>query len=247
MWIKICGNTNLEDAQLAAKLGADAVGFVFAPSPRQIAPEAAARITAHLPHDVEKYGVFTDPDFTRIVRTVEIAGLTGVQLHAAPTADLAARLRKHFFRSATAQPLRIVQVLHYMPDAERFAADLHALHAQQNLDAVLIDSRTATLVGGTGIAFDWQAARAAFADEEHTLHLIAAGGLRPENVAEAIATLHPWGVDVSSGVEAQPGKKDPERVRQFLHAARAAAAEMEPVQPAVPALAHSPGRKGDSQ
>ena len=243
MWIKICGNTNLEDAQLAAKLGADAVGFVFAPSPRQIAPEAAAHISAHLPQDVEKYGVFVDADFETIVRTVEIAHLTGVQLHAAPATGLAQRLRAHFAR----QPLRIVQVLHYVPDAERFAADLHALHAQAELDAVLIDSRTATLVGGTGIAFDWHAARAAFAREGRTLHMIAAGGLRPENVAEAIHTLHPWGVDVASGVEAQPGKKDPERVAKFLRAARAAAAAMESAQQATPEFAHSPGRKGASQ
>ncbi len=243
MWIKICGNTNLTDAQFAAESGADAVGFVFAPSPRQIAPETAARITAHLPHTMEKYGVFVDADFETIVHTVETAGLTGVQLHAVPAMGLAQRLRAHF----TQQPVRIVQVLHYVPDAARFAADLHALHAQQELDAVLIDSRTATLVGGTGIAFDWQSARAAFAREERALHLIAAGGLRPENVAEAIHTLHPWGVDVSSGVEAQPGKKDPERVARFLRAARAAAAAMESAQQAPPEFAHSPGRKGASQ
>ncbi len=243
MWIKICGNTNLSDAQFAAESGADAIGFVFAPSPRQISPEAAARITAHLPQDVEKYGVFVDADFETIVRTVETANLTGVQLHAAPATGLAQRLRAHFAQ----QPMRIVQVLHYEPDVERFAADLHALHAQAELDAVLIDSRTATLVGGTGVAFDWHAARATFAREGHTLHLIAAGGLRPENVAEAITTLHPWGVDVASGVEAQPGIKDPARVVEFLRTARAAAAAMESTQQATPEFAHSPGRKGASQ
>ena len=243
MWIKICGNTNLADAQLAAESGADAVGFIFAPSPRQIAPEAAARITALLPHTMEKYGVFVDADFETIVRTVETANLTGVQLHAAPAAGLAQRLRAHFAK----QTMRIVQVLHYEPNMERFAAHLHALHAQAELDAVLIDSRTATQVGGTGIAFDWHAARAAFAREGRTLHLIAAGGLRPDNVAEAIATLHPWGVDVASGVETQPGKKDPARVAEFLRTARAAAAAMESAQQATPELAHSPGRKGASQ
>ena len=243
MWIKICGNTNLADAQLAADAGADAVGFVFAASPRQIAPEAAARITPHLPPALEKYGVFVDADFESIVRTVELAGLNGVQLHAAPAAGLARRLRAHF----AGRPLRIVQVLHYDADTARFAAQLQALHAQQELDAVLIDSRTATQVGGTGIAFDWQAARATLQREGSALRWIAAGGLRPENVAEAIATLHPWGVDVASGVESQPGKKDSARVAEFLRAARAAAAILVSNPPATPVYAHSDGRKGASQ
>jgi phosphoribosylanthranilate isomerase len=227
MWIKICGNTNLEDAQRAAELGADAVGFVFASSPRQVTPKVARAMIERLPNTLEKYGVFVDANFDAIVNTVREAGLTGVQLHAAPTAGLAARLRKHFSGPAAVQPLRIIQVLHFAPDAQRFAADLHALQAQQEIDAVLIDSRTATQVGGTGVAFDWQAASAAWDREARTLRLIAAGGLQSENVAQAIATLQPWGVDVASGVESQPGKKDPQRVADFIQAARSAAAKLE--------------------
>lgn len=223
MWIKICGNTTLEDAALAVTHGADAVGFVFAKSPRQVTPEAVGEITRQLPESIEKYGVFVDADLDRIVETVHIAGLTGVQLHAT---DLAHQLRKHFTNGVKGtRRLSILQVLHFDANAENFAMQLHALGRQAGpgtFDAVLIDSRTATQPGGTGIAFDWEAARESFTREEKHLRLIAAGGLQPENVAEAIATLQPWGVDVASGVEARPGKKDPQRVAAFIQAARMA-------------------------
>ncbi len=223
MWIKICGNTTLEDVQLAVAHGADAVGFVFASSPRQVTAEVASKIIEQLPGTLEKYGVFVDANFDAIVNTVRVAGLTGVQLHAADETGLAARLRKHFAESE--QEIRILQVLHY--DAESFHKQLHHMRAHSAVDAVLIDSRTATKVGGTGLAFDWNAARESFAREAPHSRLIVAGGLQPENVAQAIATLQPWGVDVSSGVESQPGRKDPARVAAFIQAARSAAAKLE--------------------
>jgi phosphoribosylanthranilate isomerase len=216
MWIKICGNTNLKDAQLAVEAGADAVGFVFADSPRRIDAAAVSAITAQLPQGVEKIGVFVDAAFEEIVQKVSEGGLTGVQLHVSHDPMLPLKLREHF-----GTPLRILQVVHYTPD---FAMQLSTLSQKPEIDAVLIDSRTATAVGGTGIRFDWQSASDSFLHSR--LRMIAAGGLKPENVAEAIRTLQPWGVDVSSGVEAAPRRKDPARVKDFVAAAKAAAEEI---------------------
>ena len=213
LWIKICANTSLEDARLAVDAGADAVGFVFAPSPRRVTVEQVAAIALGLPASVEKIGVFVDALFEEIAATVRAGGLTGVQLHSESGAELPARLRTEFGAS-----LRILRVVHFgaaaTEQAVRYGAD-------GNVDAVLIDSRTATAVGGTGIAFDWEvAARTLFGGAK--ARLIAAGGLNPENVAEAIAKLRPWGVDVASGVEAAPGRKDADKVRTFIANARAA-------------------------
>jgi phosphoribosylanthranilate isomerase len=213
LWIKICANTSLEDARLAVDAGADAVGFVFAPSPRRVTAEQVAAIVSGLPQSIEKIGVFVDALFEEIAASVRAGGLTGVQLHSESGAELPARLRAEFGAS-----LRILRVVHFGADvaeqAVRYGAD-------GNVDAVLVDSRTATAVGGTGIAFDWdEAARTVFGGGK--ARLIAAGGLNPKNVAEAIAKLRPWGVDVASGVEAAPGRKDATKVRAFLANARAA-------------------------
>jgi phosphoribosylanthranilate isomerase len=218
MWIKICGNTSLEDAQLAVEAGAHAVGFVFAASPRQVTAAEVSRITPHLPEVIEKYGVFVDAEFEDIVRTVTEAGLTGAQLHVSNDPLLASKLREHFGSS-----FGILQVIHYQQD---LGGQLALLREDPAIDAVLIDSRTATVVGGTGIRFDWQAASRSFFDAASRVRLIAAGGLKPENVAEAIRVLHPWGVDVVSGVESAPGRKDPARIKAFVTAAKMAADEI---------------------
>jgi phosphoribosylanthranilate isomerase len=215
MWVKICANTNLEDALLAAEAGADAVGFVFAESPRHVTVQQVSAMTPHLPETLEKFGVFVDSGFEEIVQTVTECGLTGVQLHAAKDPLLAERLRGRFGTELT-----VLRVIHYSQDLE---AQLKAAQADRNINGVLVDSRTATAVGGTGVRFDWQAARRGFLESASHLKLIAAGGLNPENVAEAIQTLEPWGVDVASGVEAAPGKKDPALVKAFVNAARTAA------------------------
>ncbi|WP_263356368.1 phosphoribosylanthranilate isomerase [Acidicapsa ligni] len=218
LWIKVCGNTSLADAQLAVDAGADAVGFVFAPSPRCVTPEQVSRITLHLPAHVEKIGVFVDADIATIAATVKLANLSGVQLHFsldASNSELSAQLRQQFGPS-----LRLLQVIHFGEEAR---AQLQAVGADLNIDGVLVDSRTATAVGGTGIPFDWNSARATVFTEDRRLRLIAAGGLNPANVAEAIATLHPWGVDVVSGVESAPGHKDAAKVTSFIANARSAA------------------------
>jgi phosphoribosylanthranilate isomerase len=221
MWIKICGNTTLEDAQLAVACGANAVGFVFAESPRRVTAEVVSRITAQLPATIEKYGVFVDAGFDEIVADVEQCGLTGVQLHS--ESDLAFRLRQHFVERPGGGRLGILHVLHY---SQQIATELETLRQHHAIDAVLVDSKTANAVGGTGVSYDWQRARSSFFRAAPYLRLIAAGGLSPENVAEAIRTLQPWGVDVASGVEASPGRKDAARVKSFIAQARAAATEL---------------------
>jgi phosphoribosylanthranilate isomerase len=220
MWVKICGNTNLEDAQIAVEAGADALGFLFAKSTRRITPIDARSITPHLPATVEKIGIFDHADFEEIVATVEEAGLTGIQLHSSLDPTLSARLREHFSAKSAQGQMRILGVIHYSSDLEK---QLRAAHEDSAIDAVLVDSRTATLLGGTGIRFDWHAASDSFLPAASRLRLIAAGGLNPDNVGEAISTLRPWGVDVVTGVEASPGKKDPARVRSFITNARIAA------------------------
>lgn len=223
MWIKICANTNLEDAALAAELGADAVGFVFAPSKRQVTPAQVAAITPHLPTTVERVGVFYSHDPKEIAQAVAQAGLTAVQLHGGLDNDLTSRLTDLLAGSA-----RIIQTLHWVIDSPA-SEPSSAIQLQQQLfhiaasglsDRVLIDSKVGTAGGGTGVSYDWLAARHAFASAPSGLHLIVAGGLRPDNVAQAIAHLQPWGVDVASGVESSPGRKDPARLAAFINNAR---------------------------
>jgi phosphoribosylanthranilate isomerase len=218
MWIKICGNTTLEDAQLAADCGADAVGFVFAQSPRRVTTGQVREITPLLPAKLEKIGVFVDAECSEIALTVLECGLTGVQLHASFDSGLTLRLRDRFAALPPGREVKILQVLHFGPG---FREQLNLLRSSGTADAVLVDSRSAQAAGGTGTSFNWSAARKSFVG--FSLPMIAAGGLRPENVLEAIQMLRPWGVDVSSGVEAAPGKKDPDRVRAFVAAARGVA------------------------
>jgi phosphoribosylanthranilate isomerase len=217
IWVKICGNTSLADARAAVDAGADAVGFVFAPSPRRVTPVEAASIVSRLPPAVEKIGVFVDAHVSEIYSTVRISGLTGVQLHFDAGAELPARLHGRL-----GPQLRILRVVHFDPGNSELVSKQVAEHARNlHVDGVLVDSRTATAVGGTGTAFNWAEARKTVFADIGTLKLIAAGGLNPANVMEAVATLHPWGVDVVSGVEAEPGRKDRIKVHEFVANARA--------------------------
>ncbi len=220
MWVKICGNTNLEDAQMAADLGADAVGFVFAPSVRQITPTQVALITPHLPSSVERVGVFPALEAEEIVQVVQQAGLTAVQLHGGVSLVLLQRLEELLNRE-----IKIVPVVHWHVDADAagnasVSRQISQISQQGIAQRVLIDSKAGQATGGTGVSFDWGAARSVLADYAAKLDVIVAGGLRPDNVAESIRRLNPWGVDVSSGVEAKPGRKDPERLAAFIRNAR---------------------------
>ena len=214
LWIKICANTTLEDARLAAEAGADALGFVLAPSPRRVTAQQVAAIVPQLPAQVEKIGVFVNAGFEEIAAAVEACGLTGVQLHFDPPPELAEALRERL-----GAHLRILGVVHFDPQLPM----PESLDQDRNLSAILVDSRTAKAAGGTGQSFDWAlAARTIFLNTEGRKPRIAAGGMTPENVAEAIRILRPWGVDVASGVESSPGRKDPAKLRAFIANVRAA-------------------------
>ena len=221
LWIKICGNTSLGDALVAAEAGADAVGFVFAPSPRQVTAAEVAVITPHLPATVEKIGVFVDAALEEIVSTVQACGLTGVQLHFDAASELPARLHERL-----GPEVRILRVIHFSPErASLCAAKIADCARNEHVYAVLVDSSTVTAAGGTGKIFDWKAAhKTLFQNAGKQQRLVAAGGLTPANVAEAIAMLRPWGVDAVSGVEAAPGRKDATKVREFIHRGRTATA-----------------------
>lgn len=201
--IKICGITNLQDAQLAAEAGADAVGFVFAAdSPRRMTVASVAAITAALPASLLKVGVFVNADPADMLAAVQAAGLDVLQLHGEEPADLARHLA----------PAKLWKALHlFQPGYLEVAAEWRA-----HVVALLLDAGSAHARGGTGRTFDWSQAAALHG----TARLIVAGGLTPDNVADCILRTGAWGVDVSSGVEAAPGRKDPHKLRAFIQSAR---------------------------
>jgi phosphoribosylanthranilate isomerase len=204
MLVKICGTTSEDDALLAVAMGADMVGFVFAPSPRQIAPQIAADIIKRLPSDTIPVGVFRDEAPERVLSIAHLAGLRGVQLHGHEQPEVAQWLST-----------RIRMVIQAFPAGDprvRRAADYEAT-------AVLLDAPNP----GSGQLFDWAMAAEVPAGQR----VMIAGGLNPGNVGAAIARTQPWGVDVVTGVERSPGIKDPIKVREFIAAARAAEAELE--------------------
>jgi phosphoribosylanthranilate isomerase len=220
MFIKICANTNLDDALLAAELGVDAVGFVFAPSKRRVTPEQVAEITRELPAELAKVGVFTSTDAAEIVRAARVAGLTAVQLHSAFDPKLV-----NAIDAGSGSVLHVVQVVDVAAgmDLEELRAALTAVLSHPCVLFALLDACHGGVSGGTGKSFDWERTAGVVREVQEATGgwVIVAGGLNAENVGEAIEVFAPWGVDVASGVEARPGKKDPERLRAFVAAARA--------------------------
>ena len=217
MWVKICGITNVEDAQAAVDAGADALGFVFAPSPRRISPHAAKGIIAALPRKVETVGVFVNQKAKVILETAEKARLTGVQLHGDESLDFAANLDANLGPNPT---LRVIPVFPMRRIQEMAASGGAFVKLSGGLHTVLVDSSARGKRGGSGQTWDWELGKALIEIFRHGVRIIVAGGLTPANVGDAILALRPWGVDVSSGVERQPGKKDHERVRAFVKAAK---------------------------
>ena len=213
-WVKICGITNLEDALVAVEAGADAVGFVFyEKSPRNMDPERVRQIVSQLPDGIEKVGVVVNETEDHICAIADDAGLTAVQMHGDDedphVADLVVKKRK----------LKILVGLSMQhPSPEGWAM----MWAPDNVHAFLADSGSSISPGGTGESFDWASSIKTLSTIKTLGNLVVAGGLTPENVGEAMEVLHPWGVDVSSGVEAKPGKKDLHKVRAFVKAVRAA-------------------------
>jgi phosphoribosylanthranilate isomerase len=202
VFVKICGVTSEEDALLAVALGADAVGFVFAPSPRQVQPRRVAEIVRRLPPDVLTVGVFRDELPARVIAVVNEAGLRVAQLHGRETAEDTRTVRAQV-------PLVFKAFVAGDPHLDRFD--------DYGADVALIDSPAP----GSGQMFDWALAEGAPSNRR----VLLAGGLTPDNVADAIARVQPWGVDVASGVEREPGHKDPARLRAFITAAKQAEPE----------------------
>lgn len=196
MFVKICGVTSEEDALLAVALGAHAVGFVFAPSTRQIAPQIAADIVKRLPPEVISVGVFRDSAPQRVSDVAHAAGLQAVQLHGHEPPEVAQWLR-------TRVPM-VIQAFAAGDARVRQAAEYGA-------DAILLDA----VNPGSAQVFDWSLA----SEVPPGQRVMIAGGLDADNVGRAIAQTHCWGVDVSSGVERAPGRKDPIKLREFIQAA----------------------------
>lgn len=200
--IKICGITNLEDALLAAELGTQALGFIFyPPSPRSVTPDAARNIIAQLPPLVLSVGVFVNEEAAMVRELAAAVGLDWVQLHGRESPEYCRSLRRRVIKGFR------------LKDADSLTALMDYRGAAQ---AFLLDTFKPGQAGGTGQVFDWRLAREARAYGP----IILAGGLTPENVSQAIATAQPLAVDVASGVEASPGKKDPEKLRAFFTAVR---------------------------
>lgn len=202
--VKICGITNLEDALLAAQLGADALGFIFYPhSPRNVAPDAARGIIARLPLFVLSVGVFVDEEAGTVQELAASVGLDWVQLHGNESPQYCRGLGRRVIKA-----FRIQDAASLAPLADY----------QDAAQAFLLDTYRAGRIGGTGEAFDWSVAHQA----QKYGPIILAGGLTAKNVAHAINIAQPQAVDVASGVEVAPGKKDPEKLRAFFAAVRGA-------------------------
>ncbi|HTC94351.1 MAG TPA: phosphoribosylanthranilate isomerase [Terriglobales bacterium] len=216
-WIKICGTTSLEDALLSVEAGADALGFIFAESPRRIEPERAREIIMELPARIEKVGVFVDPALDYVRKVAQLTGITRIQLYGDEQPGLLRAVEKNL-------PLR--PITRAIGAGAHLRETLVALNGSGAMDSILLDSGSAAQRGGTGKVFDWKTAKEAIGQSGLNVRWIIAGGLKPENVGEAIRLFKPWGVDVVSGVESSPGKKDPGKLGKFVAAARAAAEEI---------------------
>ncbi|MBA2750911.1 MAG: phosphoribosylanthranilate isomerase [Actinobacteria bacterium] len=200
MFVKVCGTTSEEDALLAVAMGADAVGFIFAPSTRQVAPGLVRDIVRRLPPEVVTVGVFRDALPESVVKVVNGIGLRAAQLHGKETPEQTAYVRE-----------RVPMVI------KAFAAGDPRIRraSEYKAEMVMLDAPSP----GSGQVFDWRLAEGV----PDGCRLVLAGGLNAGNVADAIAQVHPWGVDVVTGVESEPGHKDPRALRAFVQAVRDAA------------------------
>jgi len=198
--VKICGITSLEDALMAVEAGADALGFVFfRGSPRFISPERAAAIICRLPPFVQTVGLFVNEEQATVNEVTDRCGLDLVQLHGEETPGYCAAVRR-----------RIVKAFRV-----KDASTLDDM-ANYRVAACLLDAWSPAAHGGTGTTFNWEIAARAAASHR----IILAGGLTPGNIAGAVATVHPYAVDVSSGVESEPGKKDAGLVTRFIRSCK---------------------------
>ena len=200
--VKICGITNARDARVAADAGADAVGLIFAESPRRVNVEEARRISLALPENIVRVGVFVDEEPAEILRISREVGLDLAQLHGDETPEAVTAIRQGGVKVMKA--LRV-----------KGAASLGALDGYE-ADLILLDAHSERTRGGTGQRFDWEVAKFLRGRD----NIVVSGGLGPENVREAVEFFEPYGVDASSSLEDEPGRKNGERVRRFVLAAR---------------------------
>ncbi len=199
--VKICGITNLRDAELAVSLGADAIGFVFAESPRKISVQTAARISKALGPLVTTVGVFVNESPERMRRIAEECGLNALQLHGDETPGVLGRLKG----------LKLIKAVRVGSGFR--AATMKGYHPA----AFLFDTRSKGKYGGTGKVFDWNL----LSGLQLKVPMILSGGLNPDNVGEAVRRIRPYAVDVSGGVEASPGKKSARLLKEFIRNAKA--------------------------
>ncbi len=202
--VKICGITSLEDALTSIEAGADALGFVYYPlSPRHIFPEQAADIIRKLPSFVQTVGLFVNEEQSVVNATADQCGLDIVQLHGEESPDYCKNIRRRVIKAFRVKDITTLDSL-----------------VQYHVSGYLLDAWSPLALGGTGKTFNWEIAAEA-ADRGH--RIILAGGLTPDNVAEAVRQVAPYAVDVSSGVEYSPGRKDADKIRTFIIQARQAA------------------------
>jgi len=198
--VKICGITNVDDALLAADAGADAIGLVFSDkSPRVVTPEAAAAIVRALPPFVQAVGLFVDAALETVNATAEYCRLDIVQLHGDETPEFCSQVTRRVIKAFRVRDRESLDPI-----------------KDYRVSGYLLDAWSPSAHGGTGTTFNWELAR----DAGRFGPIILAGGLTPDNVASAVRMVDPYGVDVSSGVEAMPGRKDPEKVRAFISRAQ---------------------------
>jgi phosphoribosylanthranilate isomerase len=202
VFTKVCGITNPGDAREAADAGADAIGLIFAESPRKVGIEEARRISIALPDGVLKIGVFVDVNPEEVLRIAQEVGLDLAQLHGDEAPETVAAIRGAGLPVMKAVRVRNVEALGIL---KKYEADLF-----------LLDAWSAKARGGTGTRFDWELAKSV----KGRGNIVVSGGLTPENVREAVEFFEPYGVDASSSLEERPGKKDGERVRRFVRAAK---------------------------
>ena len=202
IYVKVCGITTPKDALTAADSGADAIGLVFAESPRRLSAEEARTTAAVLPESVLKVGVFVNEELAEVLRVAAEVGLDYAQLHGDESPETVAAVRE--------SGLKVIKALRV-----RDAGSLEAM-GEYGADLFLLDAYSAKVRGGTGKRFDWELAKSL----EGRDNILISGGLTPENVREAIRFFEPYGVDASSSLEEAPGKKNKELVRRFVSAAK---------------------------
>lgn len=200
--IKICGITNIEDAAAAVDFGANALGFIFHPeSPRAVTPDTAKKIISELPPFVTAVGVFVNRDRSRVCEIADFSEINVIQLHGSEPPEECGTCRK---------VIKAVRV--------KDMSDLETVKRYRSVSTVLLDTYSNEIAGGTGKTFNWDIA----IEAKKSARIILAGGLTPENVEEAVRRVRPYAIDVASGVESHPGKKDLKKLRSFIERAQKA-------------------------